>query len=854
MSTNTMLSIADENLAAPDFPSTSIAVGFGRGNLGMVKPTSMPWRELVARLTTPVEVAIAHDAYLSLSKGERDRLKQRDPFFLPGVCRDGKRDDAHLESRSAATIDIDEQGSDVYGALALGCIDVPFAYAWHTTRSHTDTEPRLRIVVPFRRPVAPAEYRKLIPLIAAQFAATIDAASVKPAQMMFLPVQNQGAPFESGWQDRDFIDVDVLLAAPVIDTSAGAPESKRPAPALTAHDDEPGDVIEREILNNPSDETLSEIRSAALWLAKRETGYNAWETRGENLKHLGEAGFDIWLAYSTEQDDFDPDCDFRAKWDNDIKGDRSDYRSVIKAAQSVDWINPKSRAGREADYAAKIDRTDLGNANLLMQLTTGDLRHVADMKLWIFWDGAAWLPDPHGHHAKKCATRVAEHYAREAAAIERQAANTALTAGERKRIEKAAQGVRAWETQCRSRRGRENMLAEAQVQLALRAAGLDADPLLLGVANGVVDLRTGALRPAARDDLVTKRSSVEFVPGARCPRWEQFITEITAAPVSPLILPDGTIDRTTVGRYRPRPALAAYLKRMLGYALTGLTREQKLFVLTGPGSNGKSVLADVVRRIMGDYARVVASEFLMESRYQKSADTASPALASLVGARLALSGEGQDGQTFDSALIKSLTGDATKSARVPHGQLFEFTLTHKHFLLTNPRPNIAHLDAAIRGRLHLMPFDRRWNRPDDAEWDAALPDGDKELMTSLQAEEQGILAWLVAGAVEYLAVGLAAPDEVTGTTRDYFKTQDPIARWLDRYERCDVKDGTKAAALFDEFDQWCHDDHVRGARPDNSTEFAKILDRRGFESKKRRDATYWGLRVKAQETTDSELD
>lgn len=839
-------SCADSNrVAALQLSYTTFPDRFGRTKT----EKSTTWGELVRLLLDPPRAkSKAACPFIKLARFGSDKTghgclrHNANMLAISGV--EGDYDGGEVSVDAAA---------DLLAALGIEAL-------FYTSGSHTAAAPRWRVLAPLSREHEPKERARLLAVLNGALGGILAGESFTDSQSYYFG-RIDGADFEARHVAGTCLDtLDDLGCAPdgIVKGRSLSQLTERARVVTDAGDDD-FDLDRAFVIASVTEATIGELRSALAAMAAKghADDYHRWIAPGQYLRCLDEIGCELWIEYSEnalKPGKIDDREKLRHKFYG-FDGTETDFRAVFTVAQSpeVGWLNPRSKAAQDVDYAAKVDWTDLGNANLLVQLTAGDLRYVADMKLWIFWDGTAWLPDPHGHHAGACATRVAEHYAREAALVEQRAHETRDDKA-RKQLEDAAKRIRGWEARCRNKALRANMLAEAQAQLALRAAELDADPLLLGVQNGVVDLRTGQPRPAARDDLVTKRSPVEFVPGARCPRWEQFVAEITALPVAPVILPDGTIDRATVGRYRARPALAGYLKRMLGYALTGLTREQKLFVLTGPGSNGKSVLADVVRRIMGDYARVVASEFLMESRYSKSADAASPALANLVGARMALSSEGQHANTFDTALLKSLTGDRTKTARVPYGQLFEFTLTHKHFLLTNPRPNIAHLDDAIRGRLHLLPFDRRWNRPDDAERDDALPDGDSALMDTLQAEEQGILAWLVAGAVEYLAAGLAAPDEVTGTTRAYLREQDPFARWFDRYERCAAKDGTRASELLNELDSWWSEEAAQGKRPDNSKALAEKFRTHGLaEQERRRDGVYWGLRLKPQEKAGSDL-
>ncbi|MFM0513091.1 AAA family ATPase [Paraburkholderia sp. RL17-373-BIF-A] len=319
---------------------TQIAVAFGQRDLGAVTQQAMGWDQMVDVLTEPAAAPINHVEYLALPKDQRNALKKRDRFMLPGTCRDGKRDDAHLESRSAATLDVDEDAATLYSALCLGCLDVPFAYAWHTTRSHTEEAPRLRIVVPFNRPVSAAEYRRIVPALGAAFGVAYDPASIKPSQMMFLPVRNSGAPFESGSSfGSGFVEPDTLISSADVVERASAP-----TPEIADFGDLDPDL--EEMLRNPVKQ--AELMDAALFLAPRERGYHDWVRRAHNTRALGEFGFTVFEAYSRAMPDFDPACDLRAKWEA-CPGERSGYKAIFKDANSAHWTKPTPAEPVETD-------------------------------------------------------------------------------------------------------------------------------------------------------------------------------------------------------------------------------------------------------------------------------------------------------------------------------------------------------------------------------------------------------------------------------------------------------------------------------------------------------------------------
>lgn len=478
--------------------------------------------------------------------------------------------------------------------------------------------------------------------------------------------------------------------------------------------------------------------------------------------------------------------------DADLEGEPAD------AHQRLGWKNPCARP----EYEDLTDRADTGNANLMVQLADGNARFVVERKVWMHWSPAGWALDETGAPVLALALLVPKHYIDRATDFDRQAQDVSLPGEDRKRLKKLAEGARAWALQCRNRSRLDALLsiASRDSRVVIRTAQLDRDPWLLGTPNGVVDLRTGDLRPAAREDLVTKRTEARYVPGAPAPRWRRFVREITGLPNA------GQGDDPDC--FKPRDQLAEYVQHLAGYLLTGLTSEHKLFIAIGSGSNGKNVLLDTMQRVAGDYWTTISPDALMATRHEADAERPSPAVAMLAGTRAAISSESRDGQRLDASIVKRHTGGGYLTARLMRENIFRFEMTHKLLMMTNHQPAIDHLDDAMRGRLHMIPFDRRWNRPGHAERDPSLPDGDKNLMAALADEAEGILAWMVEGAVAYHRQGLNPPAEVVRATRSFFAEADALGRWLATAERCDPREGLRTSEAFDKFRGWCSGEGV----------------------------------------------
>jgi putative DNA primase/helicase len=250
------------------------------------------------------------------------------------------------------------------------------------------------------------------------------------------------------------------------------------------------------------------------------------------------------------------------------------------------------------------------------------------------------------------------------------------------------------------------------------------------------------------------------------PEWTRFLREATGADAS----------------------LSAYLQRAAGYVLTGKTSEQVLFFVWGPGGTGKSLFLTTLQEAMGDYARPAAMDTFTASHSEKH-----PAdLAALMGARLVTASETQAGRRWDEAKLKSITGGDRIAARFMRQDFFHYLPTFKLLFTGNHKPEIRDIDAAMRRRIHLVPFIHP-----PAVVDRTLP-------AKLKAELPGILAWMLEGCRQWQAEGLAMPPVVAASTEEYFSEQDAIGRWVK--EQCDVGPEYQATTqeLYQAFREWAN--------------------------------------------------
>ncbi|MFI0262063.1 phage/plasmid primase, P4 family [Streptomyces sp. NPDC017056] len=352
--------------------------------------------------------------------------------------------------------------------------------------------------------------------------------------------------------------------------------------------------------------------------------------------------------------------------------------------------------------------------------------------------------------------------------------------------------------------------------VSISATDFDDRPDLLNFKNGTVDLRTGRLRPHDQTDLLTYGLDLDYNPDAQCPRWESFLHEI----------------------FPNAPEMPAYVQRLVGYGITGHTTEQSFGVLWGNGANGKSVLIDTLTTVFRAIARTTAF-----STFEERKSGAIPNdVAALRGARLVMASEGEAGKAMSESILKRVTGKDMITARFLRQEFFEFKPTFLILLATNHRPKFRSQDEGLWRRVKLLPF-KRWFAPDERD-----PDLDRKLL----AESEGIAAWAVRGAVEWYRSGLQDPQLITGASREYRETSDPLAGFipgvLEWADESIVMTGNDA---FNHYREWCEAENLPAKEQWTRRAFYEAMEERGAVKKRtNKGIALGGLRL-ADESPDA---
>ncbi len=437
-------------------------------------------------------------------------------------------------------------------------------------------------------------------------------------------------------------------------------------------------------------------------------------------------------------------------------------------------------------------RTDAGNAEFLNSLFGRLIRYVHRAGEWRLWTKRQWEPDTKGK-IEQLALLVARHRLGLAAAISNDGERLAET---------------KWAMSSESIARRRDMLAAARSipGIACEPNDFDRDPFLLNLQNGTLDLRAGKLLEHDPALMQSKIAPVDYIAGADCPRWQQFLHEIF----------DGNAD------------LIDFLRRAVGYSLTGDTREQCLFVLHGGGANGKSTLLGILKRLLGDYQ--TNADFATFSYAREKQAGVRDDLAALVGARLVTASEAAVGLRFSEGRVKQLTGGDPVTCRPLYGKYFDLIPTFKLWLSCNHKPTVRDTSEAFWRRVHLIPFNVSFRGREDT-----------ELSSKLAAELPGILAWAVLGCLEWQADGLQPPGIVQAATASYREAEDVIGTFLTDRTEISPDAVTLSKTLNDAYLQWCDSNNEK---PASRKVLGEALAERGFISDRRNVGRVWlGVRL-----------
>jgi len=470
------------------------------------------------------------------------------------------------------------------------------------------------------------------------------------------------------------------------------------------------------------------------------------------------------IADSSAEDDFE---DIENKTDTEQLIFEPDFTHVtLTLEQMQPHTNPR------------YQRDEIGIGYAFADYYKPIARFNRERGIWYVYDGAVWRPDENALAVAELAKKLADKLYTFALQIKDEDTRNRYI----KRVQKL-----------QLRKNRRTMIEDAKSVYPVSHRLFDHNTDLFNCKNGTLNLTTGEFKPHDPADFLTMMSGITYDPKATCPRWEQFISEV--------MMNDAD--------------LALYLQKALGYALTGDTSLECLFILYGATSrNGKGTTMETFLQIVGDYGKTSNPEMLSTKFGNTNASGPSEEIARLAGIRFVNISEPEKKITFNAALVKRMTGNDTLNARFLHENSFDFKPNFKIFINTNYKPSVSDMTLFYSCRLKLIPFKRHF---EEHEQDKGLK--------AFFAEESNLSAifnWCYEGYKRFRAEGLDDPSAVTQATKEYQDESDRIGQFVDAWlEEGEVYE-ERTSAVYRLYGQWCD---KYGYRKENSTNFNNAIQR-----------------------------
>lgn len=466
----------------------------------------------------------------------------------------------------------------------------------------------------------------------------------------------------------------------------------------------------------------------------------------------------------------------------------TNFGTLIHIAKAHGWTPPKPTVAGRTQASLLTERLtgdsgDVRNGKVFAELFRNKLLFVHETgDVLKFDDTAGWIAAP---------PNEADRAAKDTLAVMRAHAAERWKAAPDDNNTKRLKAHVEWSSQAQRLYAMIDM-AKSEPGMTVSVNDFDADHMLFGVCNGVLDLHTGQLLKVAPEVLVSKRANVAFDPDAECPRWEEFLQEV-----------------------QPDAGVRAFLRRFVGYCLTGHVDEQVFAFLYGLGRNGKSVFVELLAYLLGDYAHKIPAEMLMQ--HQRNPQGPSPDIVALKSRRFIFATETEDGARLAAARVKELTGGDTLTGRVPYGKDFvTFRPTHKLMIVGNHKPEIGDNSFGMWRRVLLAPFE------------TTIPANqcDPRLLEKLKAEGPGILNWALAGLRQWRKGGLQLPRRIRAATDAYREENDIIGEWL--RDNCVTGGGHSARkdVLYGDYEAWAK---ANGFHPMTQKRLTRRLGERGYQ-------------------------
>ncbi len=427
------------------------------------------------------------------------------------------------------------------------------------------------------------------------------------------------------------------------------------------------------------------------------------------------------------------------------------------------------------------DYSDRGTSELFSEMYKDEIVYNTTAKCWYYYNSKYWEVDAEAMYISTLAKEFYDLlmiYSNE------------IIDGEKKRL------FLDYYKRYGSKTKRDILIKDATSNCYISAEKFDRKNELFNCENGTLNLQTFEFRTHRAEDYITKISAVTYNPTAKSDEWEKFISEIMC----------NDAEKTL------------YLQKVIGYAISAECCLEQAFILFGASTrNGKSTFVNTIAAVLGGtagYAKNAQPE-LLQLQKNRRCGSANEELARLAECRFLSISEPPQNMALDVALLKTLTGRDTITARYLYANSFEFTPRFTLFINTNHLPKILDDTLFKSNRISVIEFTRHFNEAEQ----------DKHLKDKFISENNlsGIFNWCLDGLKSYRTEGLDKPKSIIESTNNYNKESDKLTRFFEECLEADEGSVCAIKDLYIVFKIWCSNS---GYATDSKQHFIEQLKKR----------------------------
>jgi P4 family phage/plasmid primase-like protien len=352
---------------------------------------------------------------------------------------------------------------------------------------------------------------------------------------------------------------------------------------------------------------------------------------------------------------------------------------------------------------------------------------------------------------------------------------------------------------------------------------LDSRSHLLGFANGVYDLKMHLFRDGMPDDYIFHSAKINYIGyNNDLPEFEEineFFSKIF------------TVE-----------AVKKYVLDVLACTLDGSIAQERFYIFTGQGSNGKSRLLDLVQKSIGDYYCILPIALLTQKR--AASNSAQSELERTKGRRFAVMQEPSDQDKINIGFMKELSGNDRILTRGLYKEPYEFKPQFKMILTCNELPEVPSDDGGTWRRIRVIEFTSKFCENPTKPNEFAM---DLELTDKFDRWAEPFVSMLIERHKNINPNSIPEPMEVRIATESYKNNNDLIGQFInDRIivDKNAANDRINITNLYNDFRVWAAENVPKNKkRPDRNqikAYFEKMLgaypiDNKGWKGLKYKD-------------------